>query len=107
MSYYKKAYNIEGYTTENGTILCPSCARDRFSVAVLSGEVKHEDNPYPIFAYSEWEYTPACDACDEPLDVAVLEDDESEYDFDYEEYIEASTDDFIDFYCYGQTVLEI
>lgn len=105
MTYYKKTYNVEGYTTEDGTILCPSCARDRFSAAVLSGEVKHDENPYPIFADSEWDYTPYCDHCSESLDVTVLE--EEDYYFDDEEYIEAYTDDYIDFYCYGQTSLEI
>ncbi len=50
-----KCYDVVGYAGD-GSVYCTDCAGDGA----------------PIFAGSEWDYAPACDACGELLDVVVL-----------------------------------
>lgn len=57
MNYFRKSYETIGYTHPDGFYLCIDCS--------LSYE---KMDLQPIFLSEEFDYSPSCDNCHEPLD---------------------------------------
>lgn len=69
-----KAWNYEGYTTQNGGVICTNCT------GKLSEDEEEKKGFHPIFANSEWDYYPTCDMCNRQLDYVNLTSEGRKYE---------------------------
>ncbi len=66
MTHYRKSFEVTGYTTEDGSVLCVDCMDE------LDELIKAAHSFPPIFLDSEWDYPPTCDHCFEAIDCSVI-----------------------------------
>ena len=72
MSYYRKCFEVIGYTYE-ADVHCIECAKNRFGTSdptnpYLNITDNEGNSVYPIFLDSEWDSHPVCGDCLELLD---------------------------------------
>ena len=72
MTRYRKSYEVTGYTTEDGGILCIDCTEQTGSCIKTMELVRESNDLLPIFLDSEWDYQPTCDHCFSKIDCSVL-----------------------------------
>lgn len=102
-----KSFDYEAVTYD-GAVYCVECLPD--------GVTMNSDEVSPIFADSEWDSAPVCDACGAEHDyVTVLESDDEDTDDDNDDETEPTepeegdytTTDHKHFYQYGKLVLDL